>query len=72
MKKVFIGLLILMVVVISGCMNPGASTEVYQIEYSACDSADQGGTCESKLPQLDIITANECCEKFDKCCMGGI
>ena len=33
----------------------------------ACISADQYNKCE-KLPGLNLVTYEECCEELDKCC----
>lgn len=37
-------------------------------QVTACNSADRGGTCRTKLPKLNLITPEECCKYLGKCC----
>lgn len=38
------------------------------LQIEACNAADAGGTCVSKLPDLGLVDPEECCEYLDKCC----
>jgi len=38
------------------------------LQKEACNSADQGGTCYTKLAELDIVSAEDCCKYMAKCC----
>lgn len=39
-----------------------------ETQIIACNSADMGGTCESKLAELNIVSINDCCKYLGKCC----
>ena len=41
---------------------------VTELQKTACSSADDAGTCDTKLPRLGFITKEECCKQFGKCC----
>ena len=38
------------------------------LQKVACDSADSGNTCKTKLVGLDIVSLDDCCKYVDKCC----
>lgn len=40
-------------------------------QTTACNAADRGGTCRTKLPKLNLITPEECCRYLGKCCERG-
>jgi hypothetical protein len=62
--KMKIILLLIMVLFILGC----AAKELTELQVTACESADEGGTCDTKLEDLNIVTKEECCQILDKCC----
>jgi hypothetical protein len=37
-------------------------------QVTACNAADRGGTCRTKLQKLNLITPEECCKYLGKCC----
>jgi hypothetical protein len=39
-----------------------------ELQVSACNAANDGGTCDTKLEDLGIVTKSECCSKLNKCC----
>ena len=39
-----------------------------EFQMTACDSADKGGTCDTKLEALGLVTKEECCNILGKCC----
>ena len=72
MKRQILFLIVLTIILLS-CAAPkttNADTAVSEIKALACNKADQAGTCFTKLPQLGIITPEECCEQMGKCCGG--
>ncbi|MEM2919037.1 MAG: hypothetical protein QXY62_06030 [Candidatus Altiarchaeota archaeon] len=38
------------------------------LQISACEAADEGGTCFTKLPELNLVSAEDCCKYLGKCC----
>ena len=38
------------------------------LQKGACDSADIGHTCQTKLADLGIVSPDECCKYLNKCC----
>lgn len=49
-------------------MEPVTGKYTVELQKTACDSADEAKTCDSKLASLGFITKEECCQKFQKCC----
>lgn len=39
-----------------------------ELQITACNSADEGGTCDTKLPRLGLVAKEECCELLGRCC----
>ena len=62
--------LVVMVVVFSTLLVGCAQTEdeLSELQVTACNSADEAGTCDTKLPELGIVTTGKCCEILGKCC----
>ncbi len=42
--------------------------ELSDFQIAACNAADEGGTCDTKLSQFELVTKEECCEHLGKCC----
>ncbi|MFH1316018.1 MAG: hypothetical protein ABII01_00710 [Candidatus Woesearchaeota archaeon] len=51
-----------------GEFNAISGRAVGEIQTSACDYAEQGGTCFTKLEELGLITPEECCLETGNCC----
>ena len=45
-----------------------SSITLNEIQISACNAAYIGGTCDTKLKELNIVKVNDCCEVLGKCC----
>lgn len=43
-------------------------TPLSEIQVTACNAADEGGTCETKLNELGLVTLDDCCKYLGKCC----
>ena len=39
-----------------------------EIQISACSAAHIGGTCNTKLNDLDLVSSEDCCKALGKCC----
>ena len=44
-------------------------TGLSEFQISACNTADEAGTCHTKLPELGVISPEKCCEHLKKCCV---
>ncbi|MGV8141765.1 MAG: hypothetical protein ACP5NW_04975 [Candidatus Woesearchaeota archaeon] len=42
--------------------------ELSDLQITACESADDGGTCDTKLEELGIVTKDQCCKTLGRCC----
>jgi hypothetical protein len=64
------------IVILAGCsekkqqpgFEPVTGGHVSELEQTACDTANDAGTCETKLASLGFITKEQCCERYGKCC----
>ena len=45
-----------------------ASIPLSNLQIEACNSADAGGTCQTKLKDFGIVSLEECCKYLKKCC----
>jgi len=76
MKKLWVLLIsfVLMLFLIIGCAKTSNEITVgkaaAQIKTAACEKADETGGCFTKLPELNIISPEECCKQMGKCCSG--
>ena len=82
-KRIIIGALLLAVLLsplctenketptAAGQTQPTTTTVIplTELQKEACTSADQGGTCESKLKELNIVALEDCCKYLGKCCV---
>jgi len=49
-------------------MQEVTGAHVADLEQTACNAADEAGTCTTKLAALGFITKEDCCAKYQKCC----
>jgi hypothetical protein len=40
-----------------------------ELQIEACNNAELGGTCESKLQELNVVPLADCCKYLGKCCV---
>lgn len=77
MKKLAL-ILLLFIIFTYGCQKAdemqkadeikmGAKT-LSDIQITACDTAHEAGTCETRLAELGIVLKEDCCEALGKCC----
>jgi hypothetical protein len=56
-------------IVLSGCF--GSVTEskgLTELQITACNSADAGGTCDTRLAEVDLVSKEDCCSILGECC----
>ena len=70
MKKSFLIILIISLFLISCSAQNTSSTETIlsDLQIQVCNTADEAGTCETRLPEVGIVLAEDCCEVLGKCC----
>ena len=66
--RYIIAMVLLSLIILSGCGQKETKPTLSELQITACNSADEGKTCDSKLPELGIVTQEECCRSLDKCC----
>ncbi|MBI2124626.1 hypothetical protein HYT92_02430 [Candidatus Pacearchaeota archaeon] len=77
MKK-FALILLILIIFIYGCqetVSPSAETKTSNepkklddIQATACNTADEAGTCGTRLAEIGIVLKEDCCEVLGKCC----
>ena len=74
MKKLILILLIL-IIVLTGCQKTTKFTETKKetktlsdLQITACNTAHEAGTCDTRLAELGIVLKEDCCEAVGKCC----
>ncbi len=66
MRKILAILFLL--ILIYGCKEEPQKKTLSEMQITACNAADKGGTCDSKLPKVGIVLKEECCGILGKCC----
>ena len=46
-----------------------AEMPLSELQVEACNNAELGGTCESKLQELNVVQLADCCKYLGKCCV---
>ena len=76
MKKIILFLLIL-VILIAGCQSYQPKDELVgkkpaktlsEMQITACSTANDAGTCNTRLAELGIVLKEDCCQALGKCC----
>ena len=77
MKKLAI-ILLIFVIFIFGCKNVSdaktglnqkkAAKSLSDIQVTACNTAHEAGTCDTRLAELGIVLKEDCCSILGKCC----
>lgn len=39
-----------------------------ELQVTACNTADEAGTCNTRLAELGIVLKEDCCQILGKCC----
>nr|MBI4156958.1 hypothetical protein [Candidatus Woesearchaeota archaeon] len=79
MKKLtllFVVPVIFLIVFANGCQLSALEKEIPEKETKslsefqvlACETADEAGTCNTRLNELGIVLKEDCCEVLGKCC----
>ncbi|MBI2655129.1 hypothetical protein HYX06_01760 [Candidatus Woesearchaeota archaeon] len=73
MKK-FVLILLFLAIFIYGCwqVQPADTTppkkSMSDIQITACNTAHDADTCDTRLAELGIVLKEDCCEALGKCC----
>ena len=63
--KHIIFILLIIVLILSGCSS---KEELSELQITACNGAESGNSCDTKLEGLGIVTKEQCCNILEKCC----
>ena len=47
---------------------PETPKTLTEFQVIACNSADEAGTCDTRLAELGIVLTEDCCQILGKCC----
>lgn len=71
MKKFMLFILIFLIL-IAGCQKSYGSKKetksLSDMQVTACNTANEAGTCDTRLPELGIVSKEDCCHALGKCC----
>ena len=67
MKKIIL-VLILVIVALTGCQVTETPKSLSELQITACNTANEAGTCDTRLAELGIVLTEECCQLLGKCC----
>jgi len=67
--RIFLYALSLLLLLTACQPQPVAETpSLSDLQIEACSTADRVGTCNSRLAEVGIVLAEECCQELGKCC----
>lgn len=72
MKKLMLFLILFIFLI--GCKEspekevPETPKTLTEFQVIACNSADEAGTCDTRLAELGIVLTEDCCQILGKCC----
>ena len=62
-------ILILLVIITTGCtIIEEPKIELSELQIIACETANNAGTCNTRLAEVGIVTKENCCSALDLCC----
>ena len=75
MKKLAL-ILVLLIIFINACKAVSEQKieskkqikSLSDIQITACNTAHEAGTCNTRLAELGIVLKEDCCEVLGKCC----
>ena len=71
MKKILLFLLIF-IILIAGCQKVSETKKetksLSDMQVTACNTAHDAGTCDTRLAELGIVLKEDCCKNLGKCC----
>ncbi len=47
---------------------PSKTTQLSELQTTACNVAHDSGNCGSRLSEVGIVLKDECCQALGKCC----
>jgi len=68
MKIINVVLILLTLCTIISCMPTEEKSQLSELQVTACNTANQAGTCDTKLAELGLVTKEQCCQSVGKCC----
>ena len=72
--KTFVLILLVLIILLSGCKvseykeSKKEQGSLSDMQITACNTAHDAKTCDTRLPDLGIVLKEECCEALGKCC----
>ena len=67
MNKIILFLLIF-IILIAGCQKNSEPKTLSDMQVTACNTANDAGTCNTRLAELGIVLKEDCCKALGKCC----
>lgn len=70
--KIIVVFLLIFVILIAGCQKASTlniqAKSLSEMQTTACNTANEAGTCDTRLPELGIVSKEDCCKFLGKCC----
>lgn len=68
-----LALILLVFVIVTACQKVSEiksekKTQLSDMQVTACNTADEAKTCNTRLAELGIVLKEDCCEALGKCC----
>ena len=72
MKKLLLFILFL-IIFLNACQKfpefkSKETKSLSELQVTACKTADEAKTCDTRLPELGIVLREDCCKVLGKCC----
>lgn len=72
--KRFALILLILIILINACQKVSETKsekiakQLSDMQVTACNTANDAGTCDTRLPELGVVLKEDCCQILGKCC----
>jgi len=69
-RQLYSGLLLIMLF-LTACVpseEPVQEQGLSPLQITACETAETAGTCDTRLPEVGVVLAEDCCRVVGTCC----
>ena len=59
---------LILIILITACQTKKELKTLSDMQVTACNTAHQAQTCDTRLAELGIVLKEDCCQILGKCC----
>ena len=67
-SPIVVGLIFLVAILITIVISSYKPMQLSELQITACNAAHDAGNCDTRLADIGIVLAEDCCKVLGKCC----